>query len=103
MRGFRTVARYDREELATEHVVDRYLARMPGAREAYQNDPTYHAQIAFMRRVFSSIDMAMEDEGVSPAVRLRVLQSVMYGAPYEPDAINRIIDLAQATKEAERD
>jgi hypothetical protein len=83
----------------TDELIDRYLHRMPGASEAYRNDATYHAQFHFMRRVLTAVDMAMEDEGVPEATRVRVLRSAIYGAPDEWDAEQRI---QQVSSEAVR-
>ncbi len=77
-------------EREVDRLLDRWLQRMSGSREALRDDARYYAQFSFMRRTFVAMDMAMEDEGISEIIRLRIIRTLVYGAPDEADALARI-------------
>lgn len=72
------------------NAIDRYLSRIPGADSARTFDPVYAAQMTYLQRVLETVDMAMEDEGVPESTRVRVIRTVVYGAPDEYAAHERM-------------
>jgi hypothetical protein len=80
---------HDRQATVDE-LIDRYLDRVHRASEADLMDATYHAMIGWMRRLLTSVDMVMEDEGIPEAIRLRIIRAAIYGAPDETAALDRI-------------
>lgn len=82
-----------------DQLLDRWLARVPEARSALHKDAQYHTQFTFMRRAFTAMDMAMEDEGIPEPVRLRIIRTLVYGAPDEAEALARV---ERQTAEVER-
>lgn len=70
---------------AARHVVEDYLRRYPGAEETASTEGQFSAELALLRRILHTADLAMEDEGVGEEVRVRVLRTVVYGAA-DPEA-----------------
>lgn len=73
-----------------DSLIDRWLARIPDADKAYMRDPQYHMQVRWMRRTFTALDLAMEDEGIPEQVRDRILRTLIHGAPDESEALQRM-------------
>jgi len=80
-----------------DRLMSRYLNGVADADKAYATDPMYHAQVAWMRRTFTALDLVMEDEGIPEDVRLRVIRTLIYGAPSEAEALERTRPVAEAT------
>lgn len=80
--------------------IDRYFARIPGAREAHTSDPVYRAQFTYMRRVLEMAEMAMEDEGIDEPTRARVIRTVVFGAPDEYASMERLRVNEQVVRDA---
>lgn len=80
---------YDRP---LDDLVYRWLGNMgTNVRDAYTHDPTYHAQVTFLRRLLSTLEMAMEDEQIPAPRRERILLVVVYGGmPDEAAALQRM-------------
>jgi hypothetical protein len=74
---------------AVDAVVHRYRARVDDDRAA-RTDPQYNAQWRWMVRMLETADMAMEDEGIDPRSRERVIRTILYGAPDPAEADRRI-------------
>jgi hypothetical protein len=64
----------------------RFQRRMPGAGTAVRNDPVHHHLVVWMDRMLHLVDVVMEDEGIEPAVRAKVVRCVLYGSPNVADA-----------------
>jgi hypothetical protein len=73
-----------------DDLIDRWLSRIPQAAKAYHQDAYYHAQMVWMRRMLTTMDMAMEDEGVPEVIRQRVVRVVIFGGPDEVAALARM-------------
>lgn len=71
-------------------LLERWFDRMQVAGEAWRKDAQYRAEFTRMRRTFVAMDMAMEDEGISEPTRLRVIRTLIYGAPDEAEALARM-------------
>jgi len=69
---------------------ERYQRRMSGAGKAASTDPMYQFQTTWLRSMLDLADMVMEDEGVPPDVRRRVVRGVLYGSPNVADAELRV-------------
>lgn len=69
---------------------ERYRRRMPGAAKAAATDPMYHFQTTWLRSMLDLADMVMEDEGVPPEVRRKVVRGLLYGSPNVADAELRV-------------
>lgn len=80
----------DRRAREVDDLINRFLGRMPDAREANHTDPQYRWQITWLRRMLATMDLAMEDEGVPEHVRLRIIRTLVYGAPNEAEALARV-------------
>ncbi len=65
--------------MRTDDLLDSYLKRVPGSRDAINLDPQFSMQTKWLRRALRLLDIAMEDEGVPEHVRGRVLRVVCYG------------------------
>jgi len=76
--------------MTVDDLIDRWLTRIPEAAKAYHQDPYYHAQMVWMRRMLTTMDMAMEDEGVPETIRQRVVRVVIFGGPDEVAALVRM-------------
>lgn len=81
-------------------MIRRWLERMPQASRAYHEDPTFHAQVSWLRRMLSLLDMALEDEGIGEETRLRVARTVIYGGPDESQALARIEEMQATARRA---
>lgn len=77
----------------------RYVARFRSHRKAVHADQQHRAQIAWLRRMIDTIDMAMEDEGIGPRSRERVIRTVLYGAPDPDAALARVEEHEQLVRE----
>jgi len=73
-----------------DDLIDRWLSRIPEAAKAYHQDAYYHSQMVWMRRMLTTMDMAMEDEGVPEVIRQRVVRVVIFGGPDEVQALARM-------------
>lgn len=90
--------------MTVDEIVDKYVRRMFGAGDAYRNDPLYHAQVKWLRRMLCVVDMAMDDEGVASDVRERVLRVTLYGSAGHPDeALDRVAERAQLAERMSRE
>lgn len=78
---------------------ERYQLNMPGAHEAWLNDPTHHYLVTWMDTMLTAVDMVMEDEGIAPEVRERIIRTVVYGGPNPADAEQRIAQQREAARE----
>ncbi|MEU0078537.1 hypothetical protein ABZY58_11625 [Micromonospora tulbaghiae] len=83
--------------------IDRYLQRMPHAREAMLKDPQYHWQIQWARRNLELMDLALDNEGVPEDVRVRVIRTVLYGTADEAEALRRIDQTQRRMQEVRLD
>lgn len=86
----------------TDAETERYRQRMFGASKAAVTDPMFQFQTAFLRSMLDLADMVMEDEGVTPEVRRRVVRGVLYGSPNVADAELRVQQREQLTEELKR-
>lgn len=77
-----------------DDAMERYLASTPGALDAFQHDPTYHAFATQLRHVLHAVDTSMKAEGISEDARDRVIASVVNGALDEDAAAQRRAELA---------
>lgn len=75
-----------------DRMLERWLERFPRARTAHRFDAQYRAQFTFMSRTFTA--MAMQDEGIPEPVRLRIIRTLIYGAPDETEALARMDRMA---------
>lgn len=76
--------------MRADKLVDSYLRRTSLAREAAVQDGQFSMQIKWLRDVLHMLDIAMEDEGVPPETRERVLRVALYGSLENPmDALDR--------------
>ncbi|MER7331693.1 MULTISPECIES: hypothetical protein [unclassified Micromonospora] len=80
--------------------LDRYLQRMPNAREARLNDPQYHWQMQWAQRMLELLDLALDNEGIPEDTRVRVIRTVLYGTADESEAMRRIDQTQRLTQEA---
>lgn len=62
-----------------EHRIHRATLTDPDVARRYHTDPGTHAQITVLRQVLQAADQAMRAEGVSEAVRDRVVHRVLFG------------------------
>ncbi len=79
-----------RLEREIDRLLDRWLERIPEASTAHRHDSTYHAQFTFICRTSVTLEMVMEDEGIPEHVRLRIIRTLIYGAPDETEALARM-------------
>jgi hypothetical protein len=73
-----------------DRLLDRWLGRVSGANEALRKDARYAAEFSFMRRMLTALDIVMEDEGIPEQTRLRIIRTLVYGAPDEAAALARM-------------
>lgn len=66
---------------STDSIVNRYLARQPGMREALLTDPVQHMQVEALRQTLAMVERALIQEGVPDDVRRRVINRVVWGEP----------------------
>lgn len=78
------------------HLVHLYIADTPGARQAYQTVPEYHASVQQLTRLLSMVDEAMAAEGVPADMRLRVVNTVVFGDPAGAEASRRAAEARYA-------
>lgn len=83
-------------------VISRYLSRFPGAEEAFRYDARFSAEVHLAERLLSLIDMAMEDEGVTEATRVRILRVALYGSADPEAAGRRMVERDDALTKLER-
>lgn len=74
---------------------DRYLQRFPTMAEARFYDPTSAALLKQMERMLIIIDCAMQDEGLDPVARRRVISAALFGGPDQAAAERRMEDHAR--------
>ncbi|MEK6443596.1 hypothetical protein [Pseudonocardia sp. T1-2H] len=72
-----------------KEIVDGYLRRYPGARQANHEDAEFAMTTKLLFRILSMVDIAMDDEGVPAETRDRVLRMAMYGSVEDPVAADR--------------
>lgn len=77
-----------------DRLLERWLERIPEGRTANLYDAQYRAQFTWMRRAFTAMDLAMEDEGIPEPTRLRIIRTLVYGAPDEAEALARMDRMA---------
>lgn len=75
-------------------IVNAYMGSVTGAREAHMNDAIYHERVEFMTRLLEIFDLAMDQENIPQAMRLRVLERVMLAAP-DPGETKRLLEQAK--------
>ncbi|MFJ6730012.1 hypothetical protein ACIQPQ_34445 [Streptomyces sp. NPDC091281] len=76
-----------------DRTLDAYLRSRGLAGAAYHQDPSYRAHVEWLRGVLAALHTAMEDEGVHPAARDRIVHRVLYEAgPGEQDAAARLAE-----------
>jgi hypothetical protein len=80
--------RYD----AVRDAFARYVQRFPEVREATLFDPMTSAMFKQMERMLVCADMAMQDEGLDPDQRRRVISAALYGGPNEESAARALDD-----------
>ena len=81
---------------------ERYQQNMPGAHEAWLNDPTHHYLVTWMDAILTAADLVMEDEGVPEETRRRVIRTVVYGGPSPADSEQRIAQEREMAREMRR-
>lgn len=57
----------------------RYLERFPEVAEARLLEAETHALLTQMERMLVAVDCAMQDEGLDPAARRRVISTALFG------------------------
>lgn len=82
------VQRPGEASMLVDQTIGRYIKRVHGASHAYLNDPTYRASMEQIRRLLQLVETALQTEGVPEETRLRVIRTVVFGAPDE-DAVER--------------
>jgi hypothetical protein len=78
----------ERHDLPAD-VLAAYERRVPGAREARLNDATAQYAYHLLRHWLEVSDAVMQDEGVDPRTRHRVLAAVAYASVSPADAWQR--------------
>jgi hypothetical protein len=81
---------------------ERYQLNMPGAHDAWLNDPSHHYLVTWLDTMLTAVDMVLEDEGVSEEVRARAIRTVVYGGPNPADAEQRIVQQRELAREMRR-
>lgn len=79
----------EERESDVREIVAQHIARQ-GWRSAFLNDAQYHAEVHQLTRIFTMIDMAMENEDIPPKTRDRVIRACIFGTPDNVDAEARI-------------
>lgn len=69
--------------------VARYLRRFPEERDALHTDAVTAAMFKHIERCLVQADIAMQDEGLNPQQRLRVITAALYGSIDEEAAVAR--------------
>ena len=59
--------------------------------DALHHDTLYNVQFRLFRTWITHADMAMEDEGVDPAVARRVINRMLFGCPSGADSQERMM------------
>lgn len=61
----------------TDRIIDDQIKRRPGARHAYQHDPTMHSDIERARSMLTVMEAAMRREGIPYDSAERVLNEIV--------------------------
>lgn len=69
-----------------------WTQRFPETVETSLHDAVLNNQLTFIRHMLRLADMIMDDEGVAPEVRAKVVRGILYGSPSPSEAQIRIED-----------
>lgn len=82
-----------------DRIIDTHLTQRPGARHAYQHDPTMHHDIERTRSLLAVVEAAMQREGIPYDSAERVLNEVVHVGldGWEREKLSRERDLLLTT------
>lgn len=73
-----------------EQLTQLHFQRLGLPNEALLNDPTYRAQMEWLRDMVRRLGIVLEDEGIPDETAERIVRGVLYGAPTEEAAKQRM-------------
>jgi uncharacterized protein YerC len=79
--------------VATVSTVDelfRSYTERTGIAQTAQRDAQFNYSLDVLRDVLQRLEVILDDEGIDQAVATRILRCLLYGAPSEADALDRI-------------